>query len=117
MATIKGLMEKGTNHTRGQSAFTMTHPGLANFMDYPDIASIACPKPMLFYNGEHDHLFPVPAVQEAYEKMRTVWRSQKAGDKLTTKLWLVGHEFSFEMQEEAFQWLDKQMNILKGQNK
>ena len=48
MATIKGLMVTGNNQTRGQSAYTMIHPGLSNYMDYPDVASIACPKPMLF---------------------------------------------------------------------
>jgi dienelactone hydrolase len=113
MATIKGLMINGNNQTRGQSAFTMTHPGLFNFLDYPDVASMACPKLMLFYNGEHDHLFPVSAVLEAYEKMRVVWKSQKADDKLVTKFWQTGHEFSIDMQEEAFQWLEIQMNALK----
>lgn len=117
MATIKGLMINGNNQTRGQSAFTMTHPGLFNFLDYPDLASIACPKPMLFYNGEQDHLFPVPAVQEAYEKMRAVWNSQRAGEKFVTESWQAGHEFSFEMQEAAFHWLDIQMNARKDQTK
>ncbi|HEX9972240.1 MAG TPA: alpha/beta hydrolase family protein, partial [bacterium] len=117
MATIKGLMINGNNQTRGQSAFTITHPGLFNFMDYPDVASIACPKPMLFYNGENDHLFPVPAVQEAYKKMQSVWKSQQASDKLVTKFWPIGHELSLEMQEQAFHWLDIQMNALKDQNK
>jgi hypothetical protein len=117
ITTIKGLMVEGNNQTRGQSAFTMTHPGLTNFLDYPDVASIACPKPMLFYNGERDHLFPVPAVKEAYEKMRAVWSSQQAGEKLVTKFWQIGHEFSIEMQEEAFQWLENHMNASKDKNK
>jgi dienelactone hydrolase len=117
MATIKGLMTDGNNQTRGQSAFAMTHPGLFNFLDYPDVASIACPKPMLFYNGELDHLFPVSAVKEAYEKMRTVWISQRAGERLVTQFWHSGHEFSVEMQEAAFHWLDVQMVALKDQIK
>lgn len=110
MATVKGLMVPGNNQTRGQSAFTMTHPGLFNYLDYPDVASIACPKPMLFYNGEQDGLFPVPSVKEAYAKMRKVWESQNAGDHLVTKLWDVPHEFNRKMQEEAFEWLNQQLN-------
>ena len=109
MATVKGLMVPDNNQTRGQSCYTMIHPNLFNHLDYPDIASIACPKPMLFYNGEQDALFPVPAVKEAYAKMREIWQSQKAGDRLVTKLWDVPHEFSREMQEEAFKWLDQQL--------
>ena len=106
MATIKGLMVPLNNMTRGSSAYTMIHPGLPAYMDYPDIASVACPKPMLFYNGIQDTLFPVPCVEEAYEKMRRVWRSRNAGEKLITKLWDVPHEYSLEMQEESFDWLD-----------
>jgi len=47
MATVKGLMTPGNNQTRGQSCFTMVHPGLSNHLDYPDVASLACPKPAL----------------------------------------------------------------------
>ncbi|MCC6445906.1 MAG: dienelactone hydrolase family protein [Armatimonadetes bacterium] len=106
MTTVKGLMVPGNNQTRGQSAYSMTHPGLFNYLDYPDVASLACPKPMLFYNGEQDGLFPVPAVREAYARMRRVWDSQKAGRRLETRLWNLPHVFSREMQEAAFDWLD-----------
>ena len=107
LATAKGLMVPGNNQTRGQSAFTMTHPGLSRYLDYADVASLACPKPMLFYNGEQDALFPVFAVREAYAKLRGVWESQAAGDRLETRLWNVPHVFNREMQEAAFAWLER----------
>jgi dienelactone hydrolase len=106
MATHQGLMVPGNNLVRGQSAFTTTHPGLCNDLDYADVASLACPKPMLFYGGAHDKLFPVASVQDAYGKMRAVWDSQHAGDRLVTKVWNCGHIFNREMQDEAFEWLD-----------
>lgn len=106
MGTRAGLLVPGSNLTRGQSSFTTTHPGLSNYLDYPDVASLACPKPMLIYNGDQDNLFPVQTVQDAYLKMHNVWDSQKAGDKLVTKIWNVGHVFNREMQDEAFKWLD-----------
>jgi dienelactone hydrolase len=109
IGTFKGLMTNGNNQTRGQSAFTMTHPGLADYLDLPDVASIACPKPMLFFNGSEDRLFPATMVREAYAKMHQVWKSQQADDKLVTKFWNAGHVFNNEMQNEAFQWLDKEM--------
>jgi hypothetical protein len=107
MATRKGLLVPWGNLTRGQSSFTTTHPNLANYLDYPDVASIACPKPMLLYNGNQDKLFPLLSAEEAYTKMRTVWSSQNADDRLMTKLWNVGHIFTLEMQNEAFHWLDQ----------
>lgn len=110
MATAKGLMVPDNNQTRGQSCYTMLHPDLFNYLDYPDVASMACPKPMLFYNGEQDGLFPVPSAKEAYAKMRKIWESQSAGGRLVTKIWDVPHEFNKEMQAEAFEWLDKQLS-------
>jgi len=110
MTTISGQMVPGNNKTRSVSAATMTHPGLFWYLDYPDIASIACPKPMLFYNGLKDKLFPIPSVEDAYSKMHKVWQSQDVDDRLKTKLWDVPHEFNSEMQDEAFEWLDLQFN-------
>jgi dienelactone hydrolase len=112
MATIKGLMVPGNNQTRGSSAYTMIHPGLFNFLDYPDVASIACPKPMMFLCGKQDKLFPVSATEDAYAKMRSVWNSRQAGDKLETRLYDVPHLFNRAMQEDAFKWLDRQFKAL-----
>lgn len=113
MARGKGLLVPGNNQTTGQSAFTMIHPGLANFLDYPDVASIACPKPMMFLGGRRDALFPVTAIEEAFAKMRRVWESQNAGAKLETRLYDAPHEFNAAMQEEAFAWLDAQLRPVK----
>lgn len=43
----QGLMTPDNNVLRGQSSFYMLHPGIANKLDFPDIASLAAPKPML----------------------------------------------------------------------
>ncbi len=117
MATNQGLLSWFNNRSEGNSAYTMLHPGLFNYLDYPDVAGMACPKPMLFYNGAKDKLFPVKTVEEAYAKMHTIWDSQSAGDKLVTKIWPVPHEFNREMQAEAFAWLDRQMqNLSTGES-
>ena len=107
MSTIRSQMQPGINQARGQSAYTMLHPDLHNHLDFPDVASIACSKPMLFYNGRQDTLFPVPGVEDAYRKMRRAWESRNAGDRLVTRLWDVPHEFNRAMQAEAFDWLDR----------
>jgi len=109
MATNQGLMVPGNNRTRGHSAFTMTHPGLFNDLDYPDVASLACPKPMLLFAGEQDALFPVLSVRDAFEKMHQVWQSQGAGGNLVIRLVPVPHTFNAAMQDEAFTWLDQNL--------
>jgi len=111
MATVKGLIVPGNNQTRGQSAYTMIHAGLYNSLDFPDVASIACPKPMMFQSGRQDKLFPLAAINEAYAKMREVWESRQAGDKLETRIYDVPHLFDPAMQEDAFEWLDRQLKL------
>ncbi len=115
MGTTEALMAPGNNQTKGQSSFSMIVPNLRNYLDYPDVAAIACPKPMLFYNGEQDGLFPVPGVKAAYERMRRVWESQHAGDRLVTELWNVPHVFNQEMQDKAFAWLERQLRATPSQ--
>jgi len=106
MGDTPSLTSIGNNQTRGQSAYSMIHPNLRNYLDYPDVASIACPKAMLFYNGRQDGLFPVPGVEACYEKLQRVWNDQGAEDRLITQLWDVPHVFNREMQAQAFQFLD-----------
>lgn len=109
MGTISGLLKSGNNRTLGYSAFVTTHPELANHLDFPDVASIACPKPMLFINGKSDNLFPLKVVEEAFKKIQSVWESQSATDKLKTEIWDTDHRFTKEMQEYSFKWLDSYM--------
>lgn len=108
MATLKGLMTEGNNQLKGQSAYAMLHPYLVKYMDYPDIASLAAPKPMLFFNGEQDSLFPKPSVMGAFEQMNKVWKASGFKENFQYKFWNKGHVFEKEQQVEAFEWLDKQ---------
>lgn len=59
MVTTEGLMVSGNNQLRGGSAWMMIHPGLQRFLDYPDVASLAAPKPMLLLAGEQDQQWGV----------------------------------------------------------
>ena len=58
MATTDGLMVPGNNQLKGSSAWNMLHPGLLRYLDFPDVASLAAPKPALFFAGEKDALVP-----------------------------------------------------------
>jgi len=111
MATLQGLMVPGNNQLKGQSSFTMLHPFLGRYLDYPDVAALAAPKPALFYAGEQDGLFPAASVRDAFAKMRQVWASQGAGARLETRFWPQGHVFPVEQQEAAFDWLDRQLKV------
>ncbi|MFF4247044.1 dienelactone hydrolase family protein [Streptomyces sp. NPDC001822] len=107
MTGLKDMMVPGNNTLRGQSAYFMLHPGLHRHLDIPDVASLAAPKPALFHSGALDALFPAAGVAAAYAKLRAVWESQGAGDRLTTTVWPdTGHVFTGAMQDAVHAWLD-----------
>ena len=84
-------------------------PGLRQYLDYPHIASLACPKPMLFINGTKDKLFPVPGVEDAFAEMHKVWKSQGADNLLDTELWDIPHSCGLKAQEKMLEFLDKNL--------
>lgn len=84
-------------------------PGLRRWMDYPHIASIACPKPMLFINGKQDKLFPVAGVEKAFAIMHETWKSQGAGNNIETELWDMPHSCPKTAQERVLQFFKKHL--------
>jgi dienelactone hydrolase len=109
MATTKSLMVPGNNEVQGQNSHSMVIPGIANYLDIPDIASMACPKPTLFIAGDHDFIFPVQGVQDAFDKMQKVWESQGAGDKFTGKFYPTNHLFNQAMQDDILNFFNKNL--------
>ncbi len=87
--------------------FANTLPGLRRYLDYPHIASIACPKPMFFLNGKYDKLFPPVGVKDAFSIMHNVWRSRHADDKLRTEIWDMPHDCGKQVQEAVLLFLNE----------
>ena len=87
--------------------FANCFPGLRRWLDYPHVASIACPKPMLFINGSQDKLFPVAGAEKAFQTMHETWKSQSAGNKLETELWDMPHSCPKKAQERVLQFFKK----------
>ncbi|MBR1463367.1 MAG: prolyl oligopeptidase family serine peptidase [Prevotella sp.] len=86
--------------------FANCFPGLRRWMDYPHVASLACPKPMLFINGSQDKLFPVPGVEKAFRQMHDVWQSQHAADRLTTEIWPIPHSCPLKAQQRVLDFFN-----------
>ena len=89
--------------------FANCFPGLRRWMDYPHVASMACPKAMLFINGSQDKLFPVAGVEKAFNIMHDTWRSQHADDRLETELWDIPHSCPLRAQQRVLEFLNKHL--------
>lgn len=84
-------------------------PALRQYLDYPHIASLICPRPALFISGTKDHLFPVPGVEQAFAEMHDVWKSQNVDHLLDTELWDVPHSCGLEIQQKILDFMNKNL--------
>ena len=105
--TVTDVQMSVKDKKREYGGFANCIPALRQWLDYPHIASIACPKPMLFINGTRDHLFPVDGTRSAFSAMHDVWRSQNVDSALETELWDVPHSCGKALQQRALEFFNK----------
>ena len=105
---MKGHIVPDDGQLKGNSAFSMLHPTIAKYLDYPDVAGLAAPKPMYFVAGDMDGVNPVEGTNEAFDKVHKIWAANGAEDKLVTAM-VPGltHSYPAEQQKLTFDWLDK----------
>jgi hypothetical protein len=84
-------------------------PGLHRYLDLPDVASLAAPRPLLVQQCAQDKLFPPDGMKAAVEKIAAVYEKAGVGKKFTGRFYDVPHRFALKMQEEAFAWMDAQL--------
>ena len=105
--TVTDVQMSVKDKKREYGGFANCIPALRQWLDYPHIASIACPKPMLFINGTRDHLFPVDGTHSAFSTMHNVWRSQNVDSALETELWDVPHSCGKALQQRILEFFNK----------
>ncbi len=94
-------------HVRNTIGHTKVIPGAYRLMDYPDIASLAMPRPMLFINGTKDGLFDLDGVKTSFAKLGACYAKAGVPDRCRTRLYDSPHQFNAEMQAEAWEWLGR----------
>lgn len=93
--------------------FANTIPGLRNWLDYPDIASLAAPNPMLMIAGRQDKLFPLPGVEKSFSIMNEVWEAFGAKPNLSTHILEQKHECTRVNQKMILEFMLKHLKGAK----
>lgn len=104
MASFPWQLKKQIRNTIGH---TKVVPGLYRYLDYPDVASLAMPTPLLVINGSKDGLFHPAGVRASFEKLNACYKKAGRPERCRTRLYDTPHEFNTEMQAEAWEWLMK----------
>jgi dienelactone hydrolase len=80
-------------------------PGLAAFADWPDLAASRAPAPLLIQYTPSDQLFPLKGMELAHERIASHYRESGKPDAYLGRFYQGPHQFSVQMQEDAFEWL------------
>jgi dienelactone hydrolase len=80
-------------------------PGLSAFADWPDLAASRAPAPLLIQYTRGDQLFPLKGMELAHERIASHYRESGGPDAYSGRFYDGPHQFSVQMQQEAFDWL------------
>jgi len=77
--------------------------------DYPVVAALVAPRPLLISNTDNDRIFPLDGVVRVHEKVRRIYRLYGAEYKLGLHVTSGPHKDTQELRVGAFRWLDKHL--------
>lgn len=89
-------------------------PALHQYLDLPDVASLTAPRSLLVQQCSQDRLFPPAGMKESVEKIARVYEKAGAQGKFDGRFYDVPHRFTLGMQDDAFAWLDQQLEHRPG---
>jgi dienelactone hydrolase len=82
-------------------------PGLLEYMDYPDVASLAMPTPLLVVHGQRDTLFPPDGVKSAIDNLRGCYQAISQPERFDTVFFDGPHKFPLQAQRKMMDWFDR----------
>lgn len=74
--------------------------------DYPKVAAMLAPRPLLISNTDRDPLFPIEGVFRTYRQVRKVYEAMGVGDQLALNVTSGPHQDVQELRIHAFRWFD-----------
>ena len=82
-------------------------PGLLEYMDYPDIASLTMPNPLLVVHGQLDSLFPADGVRAAIDNLHRCYQLIGKPERFETMFFDGPHKFPLQAQKKMLDWFDR----------
>ena len=92
------------------SDYSMAIMPMREYLDFGDIGQFLAPKPMLFLNGDKDHLFPMKRVETAFRKLNGHYADYP--DCLQTEFFDGGHHCGKAVQQRIVSWLDLNLKCI-----
>lgn len=77
--------------------------------DYPQVAALVAPRPLLIANSDSDSIFPLDGVERLHAKVRKIYRLYGADGKLGLQINAGPHKDTQELQVAAFRWFNRHL--------
>jgi hypothetical protein len=96
---IKAAMISGYLNTFRDSVFSLSHcidnyvPGILNWAEMYDVASLIAPRPLFAETGTKDNIFPVAASRESFSRVQKVYEIFGASGHFQTEIFEADHSF------------------------
>jgi dienelactone hydrolase len=84
-------------------------PGLQKYLDLPDVAMLTAPRHLLVQQCQQDRLFPLAGMRASLERIGDGYAKAGAKDRFTGRFYDVPHTFTRRMQDDAFDWFDRNL--------
>ena len=81
--------------------------------DYPQLAAMLAPRPLLFCNSDKDTIFPLDGVLRTHEKVRRLYQLYGAAANLGLLITEGPHKDTQDLQVPVFRWFNRH---LKGED-
>ena len=81
--------------------------------DYPQVAALVAPRPLLIVNTDSDSIFPLDGVVRLHAKVGRIYALHQASDKLGLVITPGGHQDTQELQIPVLRWFNRH---LKGED-
>ncbi|QDV42641.1 Acetyl xylan esterase (AXE1) [Stieleria neptunia] len=75
--------------------------------DFPMVAALVAPRPLLITNSDKDRIFPLDGVVDVYAKVQTIYDLYDARDKLGLQISEGPHKDTQELRVAAFRWMNR----------
>jgi dienelactone hydrolase len=77
--------------------------------DYPQVAALNFPRPLLISNTDRDRIFPLDGVYRTYFHVRRLYELGQAGERVGLNITAGGHVDTQELQMHAIRWFDQHL--------
>ena len=77
--------------------------------DYPMVAALVAPRPLLISNTDKDRIFPLDGVVDVYRKASGIYKLYNASDKIGLHITEGPHQDTQELRIHAFRWLNRHL--------